>query len=98
MRTYSYCTEMQLNHSTVWCNRSLRIFSLVIVNGKPIYGDAKLMVKFNVTTEPVSFCGETKNLNLDVFPNGKLTDVQQRLVQEMKVYNLKLAKVDPCAQ
>ena len=72
--------------------------SLVIVNGKPIYGDAKLMVKFNVTTEPVSFCGETKNLNLDVFPNGKLTEVQQRLVQEMKVYNLKLAKVDPCAQ
>ena len=68
------------------------------MNGKPIYGDAKLMVKFNVTTEPVSFCGETKNLNLDVFPNGKLTEVQQRLVQEMKVYNLKLAKVDPCAQ
>ena len=71
--------------------------SLVIVNGKPIYGDAKLMSKFNVTTEPVPFCGETKNLNLDVLPNGKLSDVQQRLGQKMKVYNLKLARVDPCA-
>jgi 5-methylthioadenosine/S-adenosylhomocysteine deaminase len=70
--------------------------SLVVVNGKPIYGDAKLMSKFNITTEPVSFCGETKNLNLDVLPNGKLSDVQQRLGQKMKTYNLKLAKVDPC--
>jgi cytosine/adenosine deaminase-related metal-dependent hydrolase len=32
--------------------------------------------------------GETKNLNLDVLPNG----------QKMEVYKLKLAKVDPCAQ
>jgi 5-methylthioadenosine/S-adenosylhomocysteine deaminase len=72
--------------------------SLVMVNGKPIYGDAQLMSKFNVTTEPVSFCGETKNLNLDVLPNGKLGDVQQRLGQKMKVYSLKLANVDPCAQ
>jgi len=70
--------------------------SLVIVNGKPIYGDAKLMSKFNVTTEPVPYCGETKNLNLDVMPNGKLSDVQHRLSQKMKTYNLKLAKVDPC--
>ena len=71
---------------------------LVLVNGKPIYGDAKLMNKFNVTTEPIPFCGETKNLNLDVLPNGKLSAVQQRLAQKMKVYSLKLANVDPCAQ
>ena len=48
--------------------------SLVIVNGKPIYGDANLMIKFGVTTEPISYCGETKNLNLDVLPNGKLSE------------------------
>jgi len=72
--------------------------SLVLVNGVPIYGDATLMSKFNVTTEPVPFCGETKNLNLNVLPNGKLSDVQQRLGQKMEVYKLKLAKVDPCAQ
>ena len=72
--------------------------SLVLVNGVPIYGDATLMSKFNVTTEPVPFCGETKNLNLGVMPNGKLSDVQQRLRQKMKVYSLKLASVDPCAQ
>jgi cytosine/adenosine deaminase-related metal-dependent hydrolase len=72
--------------------------SLVIVNGVPIYGDATLMSKFNVTAEPVPFCGETKNLNLGVLPNGKLSDVQQRLGQKMDVYKLKLAKVDPCAQ
>jgi cytosine/adenosine deaminase-related metal-dependent hydrolase len=72
--------------------------SLVVVNGVPIYGDATLMSKFNVTTEPVPFCGETKNLNLGVLPNGKLSDVQQRLGQKMEVYKLKLAKVDPCAQ
>ena len=72
--------------------------SLVVVNGVPIYGDATLMSKFNVTTEPVPFCGETKNLNLNVMPNGKLSDVQQRLGQKMEVYKLKLAKVDPCAQ
>ena len=71
---------------------------LVLVNGKPIYGDASLMSKFNVTTEPVPFCGETKNLNLDVLPNGKLSDVQQRLTQKMRVYNLKLAAIDPCAK
>jgi 5-methylthioadenosine/S-adenosylhomocysteine deaminase len=71
--------------------------SLVVVNGVPIYGDAALMSKFNVTTEPVPFCGETKNLNLGVLPNGKLSDVQQRLGQKMEVYKLKLAKVDPCA-
>ena len=72
--------------------------SLVIVNGVPIYGDATLMSKFNVTTEPVPFCGETKNLNLDILPNGKLAAVQQRLAQKMEVYKLKLAQVDPCAQ
>ncbi len=55
------------------------------------------MSKFNVTTEPVSFCGETKNLNLNVMPNGKLSEVQQRLGQRMEAYKLKLAKVDPCA-
>jgi hypothetical protein len=72
--------------------------SLVLVNGVPIYGDATLMSKFKATTEAMPFCGETKNLNLDVLPNGKLSDVQQRLGQKMKVYNLNLARVDPCAQ
>ena len=72
--------------------------SLVVVNGVPIYGDATLMSKFNVTTESVPFCGESKNLNLGVLPNGKLSDVQHRLGQKMEVYKLKLAKVDPCAQ
>src|SRR4029079_15587587 len=72
--------------------------SLVVVNGVPIYGDETLMSKFNVPTEPIPFCGETKNLNLGVLPNGKLAAVQQRLEQKMNVYNLKLAKVDPCAQ
>jgi len=72
--------------------------SLVVVNGVPIYGDATLMSKFNVNAEAVSFCGETKNLNLGVLPNGKLSDVQHRLGQKMQAYNLKLANVDPCAQ
>ena len=72
--------------------------SLVVVNGVPIYGDAVLMSKFNVPTEPVPFCGETKNLNLGVMRNGKLSGVQQRLEQKMETYKLKLAKVDPCAQ
>lgn len=72
--------------------------SLVVVNGVPIYGDATLMSKFNVTTEPISFCGETKNLNLGVLPNGKLSEVQQRLRQKMEAFKLKLANVDPCAQ
>jgi cytosine/adenosine deaminase-related metal-dependent hydrolase len=71
--------------------------SLVVVNGVPIYGDATLMGKFNLNTEPVAFCGETKDLNLGVLPNGKLSDVQHRLAQKMEVYKLKLAKVDPCA-
>jgi len=72
--------------------------SLVLVNGVPVYGDATLMSKFNVNTEPVPFCGETKNLNLGVMPNGTLAGVQRRLEQKMEVYKLKLAKVDPCAQ
>ena len=72
--------------------------SLVVVNGVPIYGDAKFMGAFNVKTEAVPFCGETKNLNLNVLPNGELSKVQQRLGDKMKGYNLKLAKVDPCAQ
>lgn len=72
--------------------------SLVVVNGVPIYGDATLMSKFNVTTEPMPFCGETKNLNLGVMPNGKLSEVQQRLRQKMEAFKLKLANVDPCAQ
>jgi hypothetical protein len=70
--------------------------SLVMTNGVPVYGDAALMSKFNVKVEPVPFCGETKNLNLAIMPNGKLSDVQQRLGEKMKAYNLKLAKVDPC--
>ena len=72
--------------------------SLVVVNGVPIYGDTTLMSKFNITTESVPFCGETKNLNLGVLPNGKLSDVQLRLGKKMEAYQLKLAKVDPCAQ
>jgi 5-methylthioadenosine/S-adenosylhomocysteine deaminase len=71
--------------------------SLVVVNGVPIYGDATLMSKFNVTTEPIPFCGEVKSLNLGVLPNGKLSDVQRRLGEKMEGYKLKLAKVDPCA-
>jgi len=71
--------------------------SLVVVNGVPIYGDATLMSKFNVSTEPVPFCGETKNLNLGVLPNGRLSAVQQRLGQKMEAFKLKLANVDPCA-
>ena len=43
------------------------------------------MSKFNVTTEPVPFCGETNNLNLGVLPNGKLSDVQHRLEQKIRV-------------
>jgi 5-methylthioadenosine/S-adenosylhomocysteine deaminase len=70
--------------------------SLVMTNGVPVYGDAALMSKFNVKAEPVPFCGETKNLNLDIMPNGRLSDVQQRLGEKMKAFNLKLAKVDPC--
>lgn len=72
--------------------------SLVVVNGVPIYGDEALMSKFNLNTEPVSFCGETKNLNLGVLPNGRLSGVQQRLGQKMEAFKLKLANVDPCAQ
>ena len=72
--------------------------SLVVVNGVPVYGDATLMSRFNITREAVPFCGETKHLNLGVLPNGKLSDVQQRLGQKMEVYKLKLAKIDPCAQ
>lgn len=72
--------------------------SLVVVNGVPIYGDATLMSKFNVSTEPVPFCGETKNLNLGVMPNGRLSEVQQRLGKKMETFKLKLANVDPCAQ
>jgi len=47
-----------------------------------IYGDTKLMSKFNIATELVPFCGETKILNLDVMPNGKLSDVQHRLPEK----------------
>ena len=69
-----------------------------MVNGVPIYGDGALMSKFNLTTEEVPFCGETKNLNLGVLPNGKLADVQQRLGKQMEAFKTKLAKVVPCAQ
>ena len=72
--------------------------SLVVVNGVPIYGDATLMSKFNVTTEPVPFCGETKNLNLGVLPNGKLSECAAAPRTENGSFKLKLAKVDPCAQ
>ena len=72
--------------------------SLVVVNGVPVYGDATLMSRFSINREPVPFCGETKHLNLGVLPNGKLSDVQQRLGQKMEVFKLKLAKIDPCAQ
>jgi cytosine/adenosine deaminase-related metal-dependent hydrolase len=73
--------------------------SLVVVNGVPIYGDAELMYKFDhITTEPVPFCSGTKNLNLGVLPNGKISAVQQRLAQKMEAHKLKLAKIDPCAQ
>jgi hypothetical protein len=72
--------------------------SLVMVNGVPIYGDGALMSKFKVETEELSFCGETKNLNLEVLLNGKLSDAQRRLEQKMEGFKLKLANVDPCAQ
>ena len=70
--------------------------NLVFVNGVPIYGDAKLMSAFNVKTEPVTVCYETKTLNLDVMPNGKLSDTQGRISQRLKAYQLELAKLDDC--
>lgn len=36
--------------------------------------------------------------NLDILPNGKLSDLQLRLGQKMEGYKVKLAKIDPCAQ
>jgi 5-methylthioadenosine/S-adenosylhomocysteine deaminase len=70
---------------------------LVLVNGVPIYGDAKLMSAFNVKTEPVVICGDTNSLNLDVMPNGRLADVQARMSQRMAASNVKLTKLDDCS-
>lgn len=69
---------------------------LVLVNGVPIYGDAKLMSTFGVNTELVTICREAKSLNLDVMPNGRLADVQTRVSKRMTDLNVKLTKLDDC--
>jgi hypothetical protein len=69
---------------------------LVLVNGVPIYGDPKLMNAFSVKTESLVICSEGKSLNLDVMTNGKLSDVQTRMIAKLAKYGRTLAKLDDC--
>lgn len=72
---------------------------LVLVRGVPVYGSATLMSSFGGTTEQLEICRETKKLNLDIMPNGKLADAQQRIAQRLQAYKLTLAPiVESCAR
>ena len=76
----------------------LQDVALVFINGVPVYGDPKLMSSFNAPTEPLSICGASKSLNLDVFPNGKVSDAEQRISDKLKTYKIDMARLDDCRQ
>src|SRR5712692_4303966 len=70
---------------------------LVLIGGVPLYGTEGLMRQFGVPLEAVDVCGTPMQLNATALPNGRLADAMQRLTDDLKQHNLRLAPLAECA-
>jgi cytosine/adenosine deaminase-related metal-dependent hydrolase len=69
---------------------------LVMVNGVPLYGDAKMLHALDIATEPLTICGQEKALNSAALPNGPFAQVEARLKDKMKAMGTELGPLDSC--
>lgn len=68
---------------------------LVLVGGVPLYGSERLMRGFDVRSEAVDVCGSRMLLNSAALP-GTFAEVQRRLEEDLKTYDLRLAPLAEC--
>jgi 5-methylthioadenosine/S-adenosylhomocysteine deaminase len=71
---------------------------LVVIGGVPMYGDAKLLEKLAVKTEPVTVCNSSRALNADALPAGSFAQVESRLSARMQAAGTKLAPLGECVR
>jgi 5-methylthioadenosine/S-adenosylhomocysteine deaminase len=69
---------------------------LVVIDGVPVYGDARMMQSLGLATEPLALCGSEKALNSAALPNGPFAAVETRLQTKMKAMGTELAPLDSC--
>jgi 5-methylthioadenosine/S-adenosylhomocysteine deaminase len=69
---------------------------LVLIGGVPLFGSEKLMSGFNVKSEAVDVCGAGMLLNSAALPAGTFADVQRRLEDDLKAYDIPLAPLAEC--
>jgi cytosine/adenosine deaminase-related metal-dependent hydrolase len=69
---------------------------LVVIDGKPIYGDPKMLHALDIATEPLKLCGTEKALNSTALPNGPFAQVQARLSTKLKALGTELGPLDSC--
>jgi 5-methylthioadenosine/S-adenosylhomocysteine deaminase len=70
---------------------------LVVIDGVPVYGDAKIMQSLGLQAEPLKLCGVEKALNSNALPNGPFAAVESRLRTKMKALGTELGPLDSCA-
>jgi cytosine/adenosine deaminase-related metal-dependent hydrolase len=69
---------------------------LVMIGGVAQYGDAEMLHKLNLKTEPLTVCGVARALNVDALPNGSFAQVEARLKEKMKAVGSELAPLAEC--
>jgi 5-methylthioadenosine/S-adenosylhomocysteine deaminase len=75
--------------------------SLVVVGGKPLVGDPRLMQELlpGQTLEPMQVCGYTKALNIEGDTDGeRWAEIDAHLTQELGRLHIKLAPLAECGE
>jgi cytosine/adenosine deaminase-related metal-dependent hydrolase len=84
------------NPYSVIASGTINQVDLVVITGRPLYGDPTLLKKLTKNTEPLTVCGSAKALNLDALPAGSFIAVQSRLSAKLKAIGTDLAPIADC--
>jgi len=76
--------------------KPITAIDLVVIDGIPVYGDAKMLHSLEIATEPLKVCGTEKALNSAALPNGPFAAVEARLSAKMKASGSDLGPLDSC--
>ena len=93
---HSDSTAASQNPYNVIATGIINQVDLVVIAGRPLYGDPTLLKKLTPITEPLTVCGSAKALNLDALPAGSFIAVQSRLSAKLKALGTDLAPIADC--
>ena len=86
---------LQNPYSTI-ASGTINQIDLVVIAGRPLYGNEIDLKKLIPNSEPLSICGSAKALNLDALPAGSFAAVQSRLTAKLKTLGSNLAPIAEC--